>query len=231
MAVAADAPGSDRGWLELYAAACQERRQARLGPLRAKWQKQQIVFTKHYAWAARTTPTPKASPTPRPSGTSRPAPALCLLELDGRAGRCARCWTIPRRDPRPRRLLRRPPRALRLEEIATEDDYHLYETGRSPAGDVRQLTFGLGFADYEGVYLPNGDIVFNSTRCVQTVDCWWTEVSNLYTCDNDGRYLRRLGFDQVHTNYPTVTRRRPRDLHPLGIQRPRADLLRRGCSR
>ena len=72
-------------------------------------------------------------------------------------------------------------------------------------GAVRQLTFGLGFADYEGEYAPDGQIIFNSTRCVQTVDCWWTEVSNLYTCDGEGRYLRRLGFDQVHSNYPTVT--------------------------
>jgi hypothetical protein len=39
---------------------------------------------------------------------------------------------------------------------------------------------------------------------VQTVDCWWTEVSNLYTCDGDGNFLRRLGYDQVHTVYPTV---------------------------
>ena len=72
------------------------------------------------------------------------------------------------------------------------------------SGKVRQLTFGLGFADYEPAYLPNDDIIFNSTRCVQTVDCWWTEVSNLYACDKDGKYLRRLTFDQVHTNYPTV---------------------------
>jgi hypothetical protein len=85
-----------------------------------------------------------------------------------------------------------------------EDDYHLYEMNVA-SGAVRQLTFGLGFADYEGAYMPNGHIVFNSTRCVQTVDCWWTEVSNFYTCDGDGRYLRRLGFDQVHSNYPTVT--------------------------
>lgn len=70
---------------------------------------------------------------------------------------------------------------------------------------VRQFTFGPGFADYEGAYLPSGDIIFNSTRCVQTVDCWWTEVSNPYTCDKDGKYLRRLTFDQVHTNFPTVT--------------------------
>ena len=48
------------------------------------------------------------------------------------------------------------------------------------------------------------DIIFASTRCVQTVDCWWTEVANLYTCDGDGKYLRRLAFDQVHDNFPTV---------------------------
>jgi hypothetical protein len=72
------------------------------------------------------------------------------------------------------------------------------------SGNIRQLTSGLGFADFEGTYLPNGDIIFSSTRCVQTVDCWWTEVSNLYTCDKDGKYMRRLGFDQVHTVFPTV---------------------------
>ena len=60
-------------------------------------------------------------------------------------------------------------------------------------------------ADYEGAYLPDGDIIFNSSRCVQTVDCWWTEVSNLYRCDADGKMLRRLTFDQVHDNLPTVT--------------------------
>ncbi|KKL07924.1 hypothetical protein LCGC14_2581120, partial [marine sediment metagenome] len=67
------------------------------------------------------------------------------------------------------------------------------------------MTSGLGYADYEGAYLPNGDIIFNSTRCMQIVDCWWTEVSNLFTCDGDGRHLRQLSFDQVHTNMPTVT--------------------------
>jgi hypothetical protein len=71
-------------------------------------------------------------------------------------------------------------------------------------GKVRQLTQGKGVADFEGRYLPNGDILFNSSRCVEQVDCWKVEVSNLYTCDKDGKYLRRLGFDQVHTVYPSV---------------------------
>jgi len=84
-----------------------------------------------------------------------------------------------------------------------EDDYHLYELNVA-SNEVRQITTGLGFADYEPAYLPNDDIIFASTRCVQTVDCWWTEASNLYACDPEGRFLRRLGFDQVHTVYPQV---------------------------
>ncbi|HJP36116.1 MAG TPA: hypothetical protein QF901_09000, partial [Gammaproteobacteria bacterium] len=84
-----------------------------------------------------------------------------------------------------------------------EDDYHLYEMDVA-SRHVRQLTDGLGFADYEGAYLPNGDILFNSTRCIQIVDCWWTDVSNLYACNSDGKQMRRITFDQVHTNYPTV---------------------------
>lgn len=84
-----------------------------------------------------------------------------------------------------------------------KDDYHLYEMNVA-SRKVRQLTHGLGVADYEGIYLPSGDIMFSSSRCVQTVDCWWTEVSNMYTCNKDGKYLRRLGFDQVHTTHPAV---------------------------
>ena len=84
-----------------------------------------------------------------------------------------------------------------------DDDFHLFEMD-AQTRKIRQLTFGKGVADYEPCYLPNGDIVFVSSRCVQTVDCWKTEVSNLYTCDKDGKYLRRLGFDQVHTTHPSV---------------------------
>ena len=46
-----------------------------------------------------------------------------------------------------------------------EDDYHLHELTLADRR-VRAITTGLGFADYEPAYLPNGDIVFASTRCV-----------------------------------------------------------------
>lgn len=84
-----------------------------------------------------------------------------------------------------------------------QDDYHLYEYN-TENNEIKQLTFGKHQADFEGKYLPDGNIIFNSTRCEQTVDCWKTDVSNLYLVKNDGRFLRRVGFDQVQTTYPTV---------------------------
>lgn len=90
----------------------------------------------------------------------------------------------------------------------SSDDFHLYTmdlTVSNPSSTVKQITFGSGVADIEGKYLPNGKIVFNSTRCIQNVDCWKVPVSNLYICNADGSNMIRVGYDQVHTTYPTVT--------------------------
>lgn len=84
-----------------------------------------------------------------------------------------------------------------------KDDYHLYEYDLKTR-KTRQITFGLGIADFEGIYVNENDIIFSSTRPTQTVDCYWTEVSNLYTCNTKGQFIRRLGFDQVHTVYPQL---------------------------
>ena len=89
------------------------------------------------------------------------------------------------------------------KKSARGDDYHLYEMDFETR-KLRQLTFGPGLADYEGVYLPNGEIMFSSTRCFQNVDCWHVSVSNMYLMNKDGKHMRRIGFDQVHTNYPQV---------------------------
>lgn len=84
-----------------------------------------------------------------------------------------------------------------------EDDFHLYEM-EFPSRKVKQLTSGLGFADIEPVYLPDENILFNSTRSGNAVDCWTVEVSNMFICDRDGQYTRRVGYDQVHTVKPSV---------------------------
>ena len=84
------------------------------------------------------------------------------------------------------------------------DDYHLYEMTLATR-EFKQLTFGSGVADTEPKYLSDGSILFNSSRDIQVVDCWKTPVSNLYKCNADGSEILRLGYDQVHTTYPTVT--------------------------
>ncbi len=86
------------------------------------------------------------------------------------------------------------------------DDFHIYEMDlTSPKYSYEQLTFGSGVADFECMYLPNGEILFQSSRAIQTVDCWKTPVSNLYKMSADGQNIVRLGYDQVHTTYPTLT--------------------------
>ncbi len=195
-------PPDDAQWLNLYEQACQRRRELRLKPLMGK--PQSIVFTKHYNMGGSHYAYTEGQSDAQSEGHFLPGSSLCLLEMDGA-------------EPRVRTLLKDDQGVIRDPAVSYDgkrilfawkksdlkDDYHLYEM-EVESGKIRQLTFGLGFADYEGTYLPNGDILFNSTRCVQTVDCWWTEVSNLYTCNRDGKFLRRLTFDQVHDNFPTV---------------------------
>jgi len=194
---------TDQRWLDLYVKACERRREIRLQPLLKKCEK--IVFTKHFNMGGSHYAYTEAQSDAQHERNFTPGSALCLLEMEGCYGKVRTLINTSDgviRDPDVsydgRRIL------FAWKKSDRGDDYHLYEM-EVETGKVRQLTFGLGFADYEGAYLPNGNIIFNSTRCVQIVDCWWTEVSNLYTCDKDGRYLRRLTFDQVHTNFPTIT--------------------------
>ena len=78
--------------------------------------------------------------------------------------------------------------------------YHLYEIGVDGTG-LRQLTDGP-FDDIEPTYLPDGSIVFVSTRCKRWVNCWLTQVAVLYRCDADGRNLRALSSNNEQDNTP-----------------------------
>ena len=195
-------PGKDGRWRELYIAVCEKRREVRLRLLLRQCKR--LVFTKHFNMGGSHYAYTEGESDAQAERHFVPGTALCELEMDGIWGTARALIADPNgviRDPDVsydgQRIL------FAWKKSDRQDDYHLYEMDAA-TGAVSQLTEGLGFADYEGVYLPSGDIVFNSTRCVQIVDCWWTEVSNLYTCDANGKRLRRLGFDQVHTNFPQV---------------------------
>ncbi len=190
----------DRALLEIYVEASKLRREERLRTVRALAPK--IVFTRHRTVRPSFFAYTEGQSDAQSERHFLPGSELCLW--DAASGQTTTLVADPGgaiRDPAVswdgQRVL------FAWKKSLDEDDYHIYELSIA-SNQVRQITLGLGFADYEPAFLPSGDIIFASTRCVQTVDCWWTEVSNLYTCDPDGRFLRRLGFDQVHTVYPQV---------------------------
>ena len=80
------------------------------------------------------------------------------------------------------------------------EQYHLYEINSDGAG-LRQLTDGP-YDDIEPTYLPDGEIVFVSTRCKRWVNCWLTQVAVLYRCDANGGNIRTLSSNNEHENTP-----------------------------
>ncbi len=196
------ASSDDPEWLILYVQACEIRRAKRLEKLQKVWKK--IIFTKNHTIKPSFFGYTEAQSDAQHQRYFTPGTALCMLEWDGAYAKVEDLINDSHgriRDPEVsfdgKRLLFAWKKSDRL------DDYHLYEMDMKTRR-VRQMTFGLNVADYEGCYLPNGDIIFSSSRCVQTVDCWWTEVSMLYRCNKDGKYLRRLCFDQVHSIMPSI---------------------------
>ena len=197
-------PAKDPRWLKLYVAACEKRRELRLQPHRDLLAR--VVFAKHYEMGGSHYAYTEGLSDAQHEHHFVPGSTLGLLELgDGVYPKYSVLLDDPKgvlRDPDishdGKRIL------FAWKKSANEDDYHLYEMDFATK-KIRQITKGLGYADYEGVYTGDGNIVFNSTRCIQSVDCWHVEVSNLFTCDLEGKYLRRLGFDQVHTTCPSLT--------------------------
>ena len=71
-----------------------------------------------------------------------------------------------------------------------ENYYHLYTipvTGGTPT----QLTDGP-WNDFEAIWVPDGGIVFCSTRCHRWIPCFEAEVANLHRCDADGSNIRSI---------------------------------------
>ncbi|MCH7228876.1 hypothetical protein [Haloferula sp. A504] len=195
-------PTGDPRWLALYEKAAERRRAVRLAMVLE--QAPRIIFIKRRTIRPSFFGYTEGQSDAQHESRFLPGSALCLLEFDGTRGRVRNLLEDEGgvfRDPAVswdgKRLV------FAWKKSHREDDYHLYEL-RPEDGGLRQLTSEVGVADFEPAFLPDGDLVFSSSRCVQTVDCWWTEVSNLYTCGPDGSNVRRLGFDQVHTVYPQV---------------------------
>ncbi|MCY3022998.1 MAG: hypothetical protein NTW87_28815 [Planctomycetota bacterium] len=80
--------------------------------------------------------------------------------------------------------------------------YHLFEVNLDGTG-LRQLTDG-DCDDIEPIYLPDGDLMFCSSRCNRWVNCWFTQVAILYRCDANGGNVREISANIEQDNTPWV---------------------------
>ena len=83
-----------------------------------------------------------------------------------------------------------------------EPNYHLYEI-KADGSNLRKLTEGP-YDDIEPAFLPDGDIVFVSSRCKRWVNCWVTQVAVLHRCNADGGEIRAISANIEHDNTPWV---------------------------
>jgi hypothetical protein len=207
-------PARDPRWRALYFDACAARRKTRLGVLRAR--ATQFVYAKHGVFGcmqglAGKYDIPDEQVHDYTYGFQRGG-QLCLATVlaDG---------TV-----RHEVLLEKPEGAICYPNLSWDartlvfsmrdnfenDSYYLYAMDMATRR-VQQLTFPivkngrpLPVADSEPTFLPDGRIVFTSTRDVHISDCWYRAGGNIYCCDADGRNIQRLTFDQLMTNNPQV---------------------------
>jgi len=85
---------------------------------------------------------------------------------------------------------------------AGTDFYHLYQMQSDGTG-LKQLTDGP-WDDFEPCRLPDGDILFVTTRCKRWVSCWYTQVATLFRCKPDGTGITALSANIEHDNTPAV---------------------------
>ncbi len=185
-----------------YLDICQQRRELRLKRLRERWQ--HLVYARHFVMGGSHYAYTEALSDAQAERNFMAGGRLCLASCDDGL------WHEQTLLDSPQGIIRDVDVDYDAENILfawkksdRDDDFSLYEM-EAATRNIRQITATPKVADYEGCYLPDGNILFNSTRCMQIVDCWWTEVSNLYRCNRGGQEIYRMGFDQVHVNYPTV---------------------------
>jgi hypothetical protein len=211
-----DVPARDPRWRALYLDACAARRRARLGELRARARTDRFIYVKHGILGCMQGlvgkyDIPDEQVRDFTPGFKRGG-QLCLA-------------TVPEDGTvRNEVLLERPEGAIcypalswdaktlvfSMRDDFEKDSYYLYAMDLATRA-VRRLTFPvvkdgkpLPVADCEPSFLPDGRIVFTSTRDVHISDCWYRAGGNIYTCDADGGNLRRLTSDQLMTSDPQV---------------------------
>ncbi|MCH8922083.1 MAG: PD40 domain-containing protein [Planctomycetes bacterium] len=90
-------------------------------------------------------------------------------------------------------------------------DHHntatMFQTGEINAdgSKLRQITFGEGLSDIDPIYLPDGKIVFSSTRA-KYCQCNRHIMCNLFLTDADGKNIEQIGHSTLHEGHASLLR-------------------------
>jgi Tol biopolymer transport system component len=84
-----------------------------------------------------------------------------------------------------------------------EDGYHLYEIGLD-GSNLKQLTSAEGVSDIDPLYLPNGDIVFTSTRQPKYCMCNRHIMGNLFRMESDGANITQIGVSTLFEGHSSL---------------------------
>ena len=125
---------------------------------------------------------------------------LCRMDL--RTGEIATIFADPAGDVRDPCVHYGAKRIVFAYRRGGTHTYHLHEINVDGT-HLREITRGP-WDDIEPAYLPDGDIMFISSRCKRFVPCWKTHVGILYRCRADGGGIRSVSSNVEHDNTPAV---------------------------
>ncbi len=84
-----------------------------------------------------------------------------------------------------------------------QEDYHLWEVHADGSG-LRQLTSATGVTDISPIYLPDGGVVFSSTREPKYCMCNRHIMGNLFRMDGDGANIVQIGKSTLMEEHPAL---------------------------
>ncbi len=84
-----------------------------------------------------------------------------------------------------------------------KDDYHIYEL-IVDSNELKQLTFGSGVSDIDPIYLPDGKILFSSTREPKYCMCNRHIMGNLFTMSGDGSDIQQIAHSTLHEGHAAL---------------------------
>lgn len=84
-----------------------------------------------------------------------------------------------------------------------EDFYHIYEMNVDGTG-LKQLTHAEGVSDIDPLYLPDGGIVFTSTRQPKYCMCNRHIMGNLFRMNGDGSNITQIGVSTLFEGHSSL---------------------------